>query len=184
LAKGRWGSKNIKRPPVTDGLLQLVVVYKIIRQQVISICCMGKIFFLAYNPFIFTKNYEEGIVAIMGKKTLVLGASSHSDRYSNMAIFKLKAHGHEVFALGAKASNAGDVPIVSTPENWGRIDTVALYLNPYNQQRYYRYLVDLKPDRVIFNPGTENHELELLLEENGIKTMEACTLVMLSVGTF
>lgn len=120
----------------------------------------------------------------MGKKTLVLGASPHSDRYSNMAIFKLKAYGHEVFALGARASKAGDVTIVSTPEDWGPIDTVTLYLNPYNQQRYYRYLVDLKPDRVIFNPGTENHELELLLEENGIKTMEACTLVMLSVGTF
>lgn len=120
----------------------------------------------------------------MGKKTLVLGASPHSNRYSNMAIFKLKAHGHEVFALGAKASKAGDFQIMSTPENWGHIDTVTLYLNPYNQQRYYRYLVDLKPDRVIFNPGTENHELELLLEENGIKTMEACTLVMLSVGTY
>jgi uncharacterized protein len=126
----------------------------------------------------------QGIKWIMGKKTLVLGASPHRDRYSNMAIFKLKAHGHEVFAVGAKASFAGDVPIVTTPENWGHVDTVTLYLNPYNQQRYYRYLVDLKPDRVIFNPGTENHELELLLEENGIKTMEACTLVMLSVGNY
>jgi hypothetical protein len=75
LAKGRWGRKNIKRPPGTDGLLQLVVVYKITRQQVISICCMGKKFFLAYNPFIFAKNQKGGIVAIMGKKTLVLGAS-------------------------------------------------------------------------------------------------------------
>jgi uncharacterized protein len=120
----------------------------------------------------------------MGKKTLILGASSHSYRYSNMAIFKLKAHGHPVFAIGSREGMAGDTPIVTLPGNWGHIDTVTIYLNPYHQQAYYRYLVDLKPNRVIFNPGAENHELELLLQQNGIKTLEACTLVMLSVGSF
>ncbi len=120
----------------------------------------------------------------MGKKTLVLGASSQSNRYSFLAIMKLLAGGHEVFALGAKPGTVGPVSIETSPGNWPAIDTVTLYLNPYNQQAYYRYLVDLKPNRVIFNPGTENHELELLLTDNGIKTMEACTLVMLSTGTF
>jgi hypothetical protein len=140
---------------------------------------------MAGNPAIFAINIpEKGTGRIMGKKTLVLGASAHSYRYSNMAIVKLKAHGHEVFALGARAAMVGDIPIVTTAGEWGKIDTVTLYLNPYHQQAYYRYLIDLKPVRVIFNPGTENHELELLLEENGIKTIEACTLVMLSVGNF
>ncbi|MCW3107716.1 MAG: CoA-binding protein, partial [Segetibacter sp.] len=36
----------------------------------------------------------------------------------------------------------------------------------------------------IFNPGTENHELEEMARKNGIKPMEACTLVMLGTGQY
>lgn len=120
----------------------------------------------------------------MGKKTLVMGASTHSYRYSYLAIMKLLARGHEVLALGAHAGKVANVAIETIPGNWAPVDTVTLYLNPYNQQAYYRYIIDLKPKRVIFNPGTENHELELLLIENGIKYVEACTLVMLSTGVY
>ena len=42
----------------------------------------------------------------------------------------------------------------------------------------------MKPERVIFNPGTENDEFIQLLEENGIEAVEACTLVMLSIGNY
>ena len=64
------------------------------------------------------------------------------------------------------------------------IDTVTLYLNNKHQQEYHDYILSLKPKRIIFNPGAENPELEKLAEENGIKTMEACTLVLLSTGQF
>jgi len=37
---------------------------------------------------------------------------------------------------------------------------------------------------VIFNPGTENFELEEFLEKNGIETIEGCTLVMLNTGQY
>ena len=59
------------------------------------------------------------------------------------------------------------------------IDTVTLYLNAGRQKEYYSYLVDLKPRRVIFNPGTENFELISILEKEGIITEIACTLVLL-----
>lgn len=120
----------------------------------------------------------------MGKKTLVIGASAHSYRYSYLAIMKLLAHGHEVFALGGHKGVVGSVNIETEPGEWAPIDTVTLYLNPYNQQAYYRYILELKPGRVIFNPGTENHELQLLLAQKGIAFMEACTLVMLSTRTY
>ncbi len=120
----------------------------------------------------------------MGKKTLVLGASAHSYRYSYLAILKLKAHGHEVIALGSHPAMVGETPIVASPGNWTPVDTVTIYLNPYHQQAYYQYLLDLKPERVIFNPGAENHELQRLLEQNGIATLEACTLVLLSTGSY
>ena len=64
------------------------------------------------------------------------------------------------------------------------IDTVTLYLNPTNQKPYYDYILSLKPRRIIFNPGAENEELELMAKNNGIKTLEACTLVMLSTSQY
>ena len=67
---------------------------------------------------------------------------------------------------------------------WNDIDTVTLYLNPTNQKEYYDYILSLKPKRIIFNPGTENDELIEKAVRQGIKPLEACTLVMISTGQY
>jgi len=77
-----------------------------------------------------------------------------------------------------------DVSFGKEKKSFEDIDTVTLYINPTRQTEYYDYILSLKPKRIIFNPGTENPELEQLAEKNGIKTMEACTLVLLSTGQF
>lgn len=120
----------------------------------------------------------------MGKRTLVLGASEHSYRYSHMAVQRLKAAGHEVFALGLHKGRIGMVTVEDHPGDWAPIHTVTVYLNPARQQGYYRYLADLKPERVIFNPGSENVALESFLSSLGIHCIHACTLVMLATGQF
>jgi len=61
------------------------------------------------------------------------------------------------------------------------IDTVTLYVGPQNQPGWYEYILGLKPRRIIFNPGTENPELEQKAQAAVIQTEEACTLVMPSV---
>jgi hypothetical protein len=43
---------------------------------------------------------------------------------------------------------------------------------------------ELKPKRVIFNPGTENSEFEELLTKNNIEAIEACSLVLLRTGQY
>lgn len=118
------------------------------------------------------------------KRTLVVGASPNPARYSFLAINKLRANDHPVIAVGNKEAQVGDVSIVKQPLPAGPVDTVTLYLNPTLQQQYYDYILSLQPRRVIFNPGTENEELEDLLEEKGIQPVEACTLVMLSTGQY
>ncbi len=118
------------------------------------------------------------------KKTLILGASSNPHRYSNKAANRLKAHGHEIVQLGNKISEAAGEKIETGKPEFKAIDTVTLYVNPGIQKDYYQYLMELKPKRIIFNPGTENPELQELAQKNGIETIEACTLVMLSVGNF
>ena len=118
------------------------------------------------------------------KKTLVLGASENPSRYSYLAVRKLTSHQHPVVAIGRKKGKVGEVPIETDHLPLEDVDTVTLYLNPRNQQEYYDYILSLQPQRIIFNPGTENEELEQLAKENGIETIEACTLVMLSIGNY
>ena len=120
----------------------------------------------------------------MPKTTLVLGASSNPSRYSNIAINRLRRHAHPVVAIGKRTGTVADVPVETQTKPIEELDTITLYLNPTNQKPYYDYIVSLKPKRIIFNPGTENEELEELAREHGIKTMDACTLVLLSTGQY
>ena len=117
-------------------------------------------------------------------KTLVIGASENPVRYSNLAIERLRQHNHDVVAVGLKDGEAHGVKIQKKHEQFKDIDTITLYLNPTRQKELYDYILGLKPRRIIFNPGTENPELEKLAEDKGIETIEACTLVMLSIGNF
>lgn len=119
-----------------------------------------------------------------GKKTLVLGASENPARYSNMAINRLLAYKHPVIAIGKRKGQVNGVEIITEHPEMNDIDTVTLYMNPTNQKPYYDYILALHPRRVIFNPGTENDELERKLVQKGIITQEACTLVMLSTGQY
>lgn len=118
------------------------------------------------------------------KKTLVLGASENPGRYSYMAVNRLLNAGHEVVAIGKSKGSIRNIPIKTDQEIEQNIDTITLYLNPLNQQKYYDYIIATKPKRIIFNPGTENIELESLAEGSGIETIEACTLVMISTGQY
>ncbi len=118
------------------------------------------------------------------KKTLVLGASENPERYSNRAIRSLRSHGHEVIAIGKRPGKIDGVEIIKERPDIKELDTITLYLNPQNQKQYYDYILSQKPKRIVFNPGAENPELEKLAKENGIKPMEACTLVLLSTGQY
>ena len=118
------------------------------------------------------------------KKTLVLGASDNPSRYSYLAVNRLRSYGHPVVAIGKKNAMVADVPIEKEKKVWKDVDTVTLYLNPTHQQQYYEYILSLKPNRIIFNPGAENDELADLVIKNGIIPIEACTLVLLSTNQY
>ncbi len=118
------------------------------------------------------------------KKTVVLGASANPNRYSYLAVNKLRNHNHPVVAIGKKAGAVAGVSIETDHIPVSDVDTVTLYLNPQNQLAYYDYIMGLQPARLIFNPGTENEELAALAKKAGIKTVEGCTLVMLSIGNY
>lgn len=118
------------------------------------------------------------------KTTLVIGASDNPERYSFLAINSLRKHQIPVKAIGRSECTIADVEVDIQPIDYQNIDTVTLYLSAAHQKGYYDYILSLHPRRIIFNPGTENPEFELLAQQQGIQTMEACTLVMLSVGNW
>jgi hypothetical protein len=120
----------------------------------------------------------------MPKKTVVLGASENPSRYSYLAVRKLTAHQHPVVAVGRRAGQVGDIEIKTAQNPEEGVDTITLYLNPGNQVPYYDYILNLKPKRIIFNPGTENPELVRMARAKGIEPVEGCTLVMLSTGQY
>ena len=118
------------------------------------------------------------------KKTLVIGASENPDRYSYLAVEKLKKYGHPVIALGRKSGIIGETKIETGKPQEEQIDTVTLYINPELQKQYADYIMLLHPKRLIFNPGTENDDLYQMAKANGIEPLEACTLVMLGTGQY
>src|SRR5215203_3887337 len=61
--------------------------------------------------------------------------------------------------FGKKNGKVGEVTIETDHMPIEGVDTVTLYLNPKNQREYFDYILELKPNRIIFNPGTENEEL-------------------------
>jgi predicted CoA-binding protein len=118
------------------------------------------------------------------KKTVVLGASDNPSRYSFLAVERLREKGHPVVAVGKREGKINDMLILTGEPLVNDVDTVTLYLNPVLQVAAYDYILGLKPRRVIFNPGTENDELEEILRSKGIEPIEACTLVMLAAGMY
>ena len=120
----------------------------------------------------------------MSKITLVLGASTSSYRYSHTATHRLIANGHKVCLVG---KGGGEIANNEILDDWPEdleIDTITMYLAPENQLDYYDLILNSGANRLIFNPGSENAELERRAKERGIDVKEACTLVMLSTGLY
>lgn len=102
-----------------------------------------------------------------------------------MAVKKLRSFGHAVIAVGLKSGIIDDTPILSLlPESIDDLDSITLYMNEHRQEPYIQKLLSLHPKRIIFNPGAENEVLAKEARSLGIETVEGCTLVMLSLGTF
>ena len=119
-------------------------------------------------------------------KTIIIGASEYTHRYSNMAAHMLSDHKIDFEMVGKKGGELLGKTIhkIKDKPEFNQIHTITLYINPDNQKEIYNYIINLAPQRIIFNPGTENYELSKLAQNENINVVEACTLVMLQTGQF
>ena len=120
----------------------------------------------------------------MSGLTVVIGVSENPSRYANMAVRSLQRHSEPVEAVGLKDGEIDGIKIHGNKPHFENVETISLYVGPQHQPAWYDYIVSLKPKRIICNPGTESDELAELCKKNGIEVVEACTLVMLSIGNY
>jgi predicted CoA-binding protein len=119
------------------------------------------------------------------QRVVVLGASDNPERYSNMAVNRLRDNGHEVIPVHPALERIDGIEVVPNLDRVeGAVDTLTVYVSPKVSSALADAIVALAPGRVIFNPGAENAELQAALAEHGVPTLEACTLVLLSTGQF
>lgn len=110
-------------------------------------------------------------------KVLVFGYSENQDRYSNMASKLLIDYKHEVVTVNPRQ--------IEELEKFNtHFHTLTMYVNPLISTKYQDILLNSKPARVIFNPGTENLVLQKKFEVLGVEVVIGCTLVMLKTNQF
>lgn len=119
-------------------------------------------------------------MSFVNKKTLVIGASESLERYSYKAVRMLLDFGYEVYLLGKRTGTIFGLTIHNVWPESDDIHSVTLYINPRRQtDEVMDKIISHKPNRVIFNPGTENPLFFKRLKNVQIEVVQDCTLVML-----
>lgn len=121
----------------------------------------------------------------MPETVVVLGASPKPARYSNQAIHMLRDYGHDVIPVNPIQHEIAGLAVAPSLQAIARpVDTVTVYVSPAHLEPLLDGLLALKPKRVIFNPGAEHPGIAAQLEQAGIATEDACTLVLLRSRQF
>ena len=116
---------------------------------------------------------------------VVLGASNKPHRYANKAIRMLLEYGYHVIPVHPKLENIEGLVVKHSLENIVEVvDTLTMYIGPGRSKDLIESIIQLKPARVILNPGTESDLLELALMNHDISFVKDCTLLMLEHGRF
>lgn len=119
-------------------------------------------------------------------KTLIVGATPNPTRYAFTAADFLQRSGKPFIPLSIKRGHVLGEEILDLRQKptLEDIHTITLYLNANHQKEWEEYLLSLEPKRIIFNPGAENLRLAQKAQNEGIETLNACTLVMINSGQY
>lgn len=115
----------------------------------------------------------------------ILGASSNLERYSHKVQHRLTESGHSVFPVSKKDETISGIKAYPNLQAiFDPIDTLTIYVRPEILESMVDEIIELKPRRVIFNPGTEDSDIQRELSKAGILVQVACTLVLLNTNQF
>ena len=115
----------------------------------------------------------------------VIGASDKHDRFSYQAVKLLQQKGHQVYPVHQRIKDIdGTSVFASIKDIPDAIDTVSMYVAAGISDQLAEDIISCNPKRIIFNPGAENPAFAQKAQSKGIKTLDACTLVMLRTEQF
>ena len=115
----------------------------------------------------------------------VLGASNNPEKYSYQAVMLLKEKGHTVFPVHPMLKEIEGMKVYASIKDVPQpVDTVSLYVSKEISSKLAEDIFSKSPRRIILNPGAENPELESKAKAKSIKTLNACTLVLLRTNQF
>jgi len=116
---------------------------------------------------------------------VILGASHKPERASNRLLNRLLERDITPVLVHTAIETIAGLPVHKTlatvPPG---PDILTVYLGAPRSAPLEADILKLAPRKVIFNPGAENPGLETSLNEAGIATENACSLVLLSQGLF
>ena len=119
------------------------------------------------------------------KTVAVLGASPKPERYSYQCVELLLQHGYEVIPVTpAKQVICGCPPVATVADIDTDVDVLTMYVNAKRSSDMEDMILELKPKKIIFNPGAENDDLAEKCKAAGIEVENACTLILLHSGQF
>lgn len=121
----------------------------------------------------------------MPENVAILGASAKPARYAYKAQVALLTHGHTPVPINPKYQQIDGIQCFSDLKSVSvDIDTITIYVRPEILYSMSEDIIDIHPDRVIFNPGSESREIADRLESANITVQNACTLVLLNTFSF
>ncbi len=121
----------------------------------------------------------------MSQTVAILGASEKPERYSYKAFLMLQQYGHRPLPISPHLKVLEGVDcFASLSQIVEPVDTLTMYVGAQISKKLSSEILLMKPKRVIFNPGSENPELQTTLEKYKIQVLEACTLVLLRTNQF
>jgi predicted CoA-binding protein len=120
-------------------------------------------------------------------KVALVGASAKPERISYQALQSLQEKGHTVYPIHPAIEEIQGVPVYPSVQALSKalgepVDLVTLYVNSKNSTPIIQDILDLKPAKILFNPGAENPVLWEEAQKAGVAVEEACTLVLLRTG--
>jgi len=115
-------------------------------------------------------------------KVVILGASENQEKASYAVTKLLYKRGYDIYAVNEQKGNIGNIKIHDFSETLTEAETISVFYSPSKQKSYYEFLLALHPKRIIFNPDTDNPELEELARQHHIKVIKGCTFALLING--
>jgi uncharacterized protein len=114
---------------------------------------------------------------------IILGFSTNPGRYSNILYHKLRGGEIPFYLVNERYQN------LRSPKVYGSLaqlptslHTLSIYVNPEISTSMQSQILAIAPQRVIFNPGSENLSLAKSLESKGIQVLHACSIVLFQTG--